>query len=105
MAGNNCIPQTSGINTINASNGVTVYNDPNPCSDHMVINYTLPDASNVTAVLYDECGREVQILFSDYSSTGSHSVNIDTHDLSQGMYYYTLHGDYFNVSGKCLVMR
>ena len=105
MAGNNCIPLPNGINNISTANGVSVFSEPNPCSDHMQINYSLPKDSKVKAVLYDEFGNEIQVLMSDYSIAGTHQVNIDTHNLASGMYYYTLSGDYFSVSRKCIVMR
>jgi hypothetical protein len=106
MAGNNCIPQsTFGIKNVSATDGVSVYNEPNPCSDHTQIVYTMPQPAQVQATLYDECGRQIKPLFSDYSAEGTHSVDIDTHDLTQGLYYYTLRGDYFTVTGKCLVIR
>lgn len=102
-AGNNCVP--TGLDAPAESNGVTVQNAPNPCSDQMVIVYNLPEAGKVRAVLYNEWGQEVSILFSDFSSQGTHQVKIDTKGLSPGAYYYTLSGDNFRVTRKCLVVR
>jgi len=103
MAGNNCI--ATGLTSINTSNGVTVYNQPNPSTDHMDIVYTLPTDSRVEAVLYDEYGHEVQSLFSNYSNSGTHTEPVDTHNLSAGLYFYTLRGDYFSITRKCLIIR
>ena len=105
MAGNNCRPLPSGIRNISKANGVSVFSEPNPCTDHIQINYSLPKDSKVKTVLYDEFGKEIQVLISDHNTAGTHQVTIDTHNLSSGMYYYTLSGDYFSVSRKCLVMR
>jgi len=103
MAGNNCI--ATGIASVNTSNGVTVYNQPNPSIDHMDIVYTLPIDSRVEAILYDEYGREVRDLFSNYSTSGTHTESVDTHSLSAGLYYYTLQGDYFSTTRKCLIVK
>ena len=103
MAGNNCI--ATSIASVNTFNGVTVYNQPNPSIDHMDIVYTLPTDSRVEAVLYDEYGREVQTLFSNYSNSGTHTESVDTHHLSAGLYFYTLRGDYFSTTRKCLIVK
>ena len=104
-AGNNCIPKyPAGLADLNAA-GVNVHSDPNPCSDHMEISYTLPEPSNVSAILYDQYGRQLKTLFSDEGAAGSHHVDIDTRYLPTGIYYYTLRGDYFSATRKCLVIR
>jgi hypothetical protein len=106
MAGNNCIPAIpAGISTVSTASGVTVYNDPNPCNGHTEIVYSLPHDSQVKAVLYDQYGEQVETIFSNYSTSGTHQVGVDTRNLSAGLYYYTLQGDYFRETRKCLVMR
>ena len=102
-AGNNCIP--TGITNVGHANGVTVSNAPNPSTDRTEIIYTLPQASRVEAVLYDQSGMVVRTLFTDFSTIGTHSVDVDTHSLSSGMYYYTLHGDYFIITRKLVIIR
>ena len=102
-AGNNCI--STGITNITKANGVTVSNEPNPSTDRTEILYTLPHDSRVDAVLRDQSGRLIKELFSNYGTIGTHSVDVDTHELSPGIYYYTLHGDYFTITRKLIVIR
>lgn len=104
-AGNNCIPAyPAGISNLD-QNGVKVSNDPNPCSDHMEISYTLPKESFVQANLYDQCGKRMWTLFADRSDAGTHEFNIDMRDVSPGLYYIRLDGEYFSATRKCIVIR
>jgi hypothetical protein len=100
---NNC--QSVGIPSITPGSDVALYNEPNPSTGHTDIIYTLPKESRVEAVLYDQYGQQVRALFADYSIAGNHRVSIDTRSLSPGLYYYTLRGDYFTLSRKCLVIK
>jgi GxGYxYP putative glycoside hydrolase C-terminal domain/GxGYxY sequence motif in domain of unknown function N-terminal/Secretion system C-terminal sorting domain len=102
-AGNNCIP--ASVSDLQKSTGVALYNSPNPCIDQMDISYSLPAASQVQATLYDQCGRPVRILFEGYAGEGTNQIHVDTHDLTDGLYFYTLRGDYLNATQKCIVAR
>ena len=65
-------------------------NYPNPFNPATTIEYRLSASSDVTLKVYDLLGREVRTLVSERQNTGSHTVTFDAHNLSSGVYFYTL---------------
>lgn len=104
--GNNCVPRfPASVNTVDPNSGVVIASEPNPCSDHMDISYTLPKESSVKAELYDQCGKLIKSLLTDHSNMGMHQFSVDMRDVAPGIYYYRMEGDYFSATRKCLVIR
>lgn len=70
-------------------------NYPNPFSGETVIEYALPDASEVELIVYDLSGREVITLVRGFQEVGSHSVIWNgksaggTH-VASGIYFYRI---------------
>jgi photosystem II stability/assembly factor-like uncharacterized protein len=71
------------------------HNYPNPFNTLTIIEYELPEASNVALKIYNVNGQEVKTLINKVQTAGRHSVNWDGQDdfqqpLSSGIYLYTL---------------
>ncbi|MBL7190370.1 right-handed parallel beta-helix repeat-containing protein [bacterium] len=63
---------------------------PNPFNPSTVISFELKDAGEVSLIVYDIQGREVQSLVTSHLSLGYHEVVFDGTDLSSGMYFVRL---------------
>ena len=76
-----------GSNVVGYSLGV---NSPNPFPASTVINYSLPQQSVVSLVVYNALGEVVQTLVSGTVDAGLHQAQFDGTHLPSGTYYYTL---------------
>ncbi len=65
-------------------------NFPNPFNPVTLINYEIRKASEVTLVVYDRLGRQVQMLVSGMQPAGNYSVRFEGTDLPSGSYFYRL---------------
>jgi fibronectin type 3 domain-containing protein len=85
-------------------------NYPNPFNPTTTINYTLPEATEVTIVVYDMMGREVKTLVSEHKDAGYHSITWDaTNDrgnrLSGGIYLYSIHAGSYYKTQKMVLLK
>ena len=65
-------------------------NYPNPFNPQTTIDYALPQASDVSLVVYDMLGREVDVLVDGPQAAGRHMVRFDANHLPNGTYVYRL---------------
>jgi hypothetical protein len=65
-------------------------NYPNPFSGTTGIRFALPEASDVTLVVYDVLGREVARLVDAYLPAGFHSAHVDAGQWTSGSYIYRI---------------
>ncbi len=65
-------------------------NYPNPFNPQTTIEYALPQAGDVSLIVYDMLGREVRSLLNGPQAAGRHSVRFDASGLPNGAYAYRL---------------
>ncbi len=65
-------------------------NYPNPFNPQTTIEYALPQASDVSLIVYDMLGREVTTLLEGPQAAGQHMVRFDASGLPNGAYVYRL---------------
>ena len=65
-------------------------NYPNPFNPQTTIDYSLPKASDISLVVYDMLGREVEVLGDGPQAAGQHTVRFDANHLPNGTYVYRL---------------
>jgi len=65
-------------------------NYPNPFNPVTNISYDLPEASDVSIVIYDVLGKETARLVNSRQDAGSYSILFDGSNLSSGIYYCKL---------------
>jgi len=66
------------------------HNYPNPFNGATTIKFSLPEAGEISLVIYDILGREVARPVSGYHEAGNHSVTVDMGDAGSGVYFYRL---------------
>ena len=98
------------VNSVRELGGVaTQYkltqNYPNPFNPTTTINFTIPEAGNVTLKVYDVTGREIATLVNGFKTAQSYEVQFDGANLSSGVYFYTLRGDNFTQTKKMILMK
>ena len=73
-------------------------NYPNPFNPTTEIQFDLPDAGNVSLVVYDVLGRKVADLANDYREAGYHSATWNASSQASGVYFARL--SVTNAQGK-----
>ncbi len=85
------LPTSNEVSGINIPNSITLsQNYPNPFNPSTNIQFALPADSHVRLAVYDQLGRELQILIDDNLPLGNHIATFNANNYSSGIYYYVL---------------
>jgi len=79
-----------GDNSLNPTEFKLYDNYPNPFNPSTIIRYSVPEASFTSIKIYTALGKEVSSLVNESKSAGTYEVEFNAHNLSSGIYYYTL---------------
>lgn len=80
-------------------------NYPNPFNPTTTIRFSLTNSSEVSLIVYDILGNEVQTLVNDVRDAGSHEVTFNAGNLSSGVYLYILKAGNFSATKKLMLMK
>ncbi|MCI0450254.1 MAG: T9SS type A sorting domain-containing protein, partial [Chlorobi bacterium] len=80
-------------------------NYPNPFNPTTVIEFSIPENSNVSISVYDASGKEVAVLVNGFKTKGNHSVDFNASNFSSGVYFYKLKADGFEETKKMLLVK
>ena len=84
-------------------------NYPNPFNPSTKINYSIPEYSHVSLIVYDVLGNEIKNLVNKNKSAGSYSVEFSTKEIStsipSGIYFYRLKAGSFMETRKFILMK
>ncbi|MCD6017613.1 MAG: hypothetical protein K0S53_734 [Bacteroidetes bacterium] len=80
----------TGVNEINGNTTLSFGLYPNPASQNTNIAFGLTEKNKVTILIYDVVGNLVSVPAQSEFEKGSHTININTSDLSAGIYYVSL---------------
>jgi hypothetical protein len=80
-------------------------NYPNPFNPVTIIQFSLPERSNVHLVLYDILGREVKEIANGEYEPGYHKVMLDASNLASGVYFYALRARDFVSVKKLMLLK
>lgn len=91
------IPGSIGVNENNSTvkDFTLNQNYPNPFNPSTVISFDVKKAGIVLIKIFDNLGKEVQLIENKFYNTGSYELNFNAENLSGGTYYYQMiSGDY-----------
>ena len=86
-----------------SANCLTVH--PNPFNPETTISFTLPEAAEISLVIYDIQGREVVRLFDGWYPAGVHESNFDASNSPSGVYFACLQTNGFSQTKKLLLVK
>lgn len=104
-----CEPDTTTqfyttVNTVDApGNYILGQNYPNPFNHHTSITFEIPRDTYVSLKVYSILGEEIAELAGKEYAIGKHTVEFNTQNLSNGVYFYTLKADRISVTRKMLI--
>jgi hypothetical protein len=84
----------------------TLYqNYPNPFNPTTTIKYDLPNAGDVSLVIYDLLGRKVKELVNTKQQAGRYEIQFNASNLASGVYIYQLITDKFVNAKKMILLK
>jgi hypothetical protein len=78
---------------------------PNPGKGQITFSYQLPKAGRATLEIYNMLGQTVQKFDLGFKSAGTHNLNWNTSQQSQGVYFYRLQAGDFSSTKKLVVVK
>lgn len=84
---------------------VLYQNYPNPFSLETKIEFSLPSSQFVTLTLYDLSGHELVTLVNEFMMPGKYVAVLNTGNLRDGIYYYSLKAGNYSETKKLVLLR
>ncbi len=80
-------------------------NYPNPFNPSTTVSFTIPKASTVKLIIYNQIGQKVGELVNKNLEAGSYSYNWNAENHSSGMYFYELQANDFKSVRKMTLIK
>jgi len=80
-------------------------NYPNPFNPVTTIRFNLSSTSNVTLIIYDILGREIETVLNKLLKPGEYSINFNGKYLSSGVYIYQLKYGQTSIRKKMMFLK
>ena len=101
-----------GVNSIDSETEIDIpkvfaldQNYPNPFNPTTIIQYSIPQRSNVVLKVYDALGNEVVTLVNEEKERGVYSIYFDAPTLASGIYLYRLQSGSFVETKKLMFIK
>jgi hypothetical protein len=78
-------------------------NYPNPFTLNTRINYSIAASNIVELILYDMQGRPVKIMVNELKAAGNYMYDLNTGNLTKGIYFYRIRSGNFTDIKKLIV--
>lgn len=78
---------------------------PNPASNMVTLNYTLPKSSNIDVLVYDFNGRLVENKFIGMQIAGKQSITYNVANLANGEYSFVIRSSFGTTTQKVVVSK
>jgi hypothetical protein len=80
-------------------------NYPNPFNPVTIINYSLPEETHISIIVYNSSGEEVEKLFEGYREAGAHRIYFNAKGYSSGVYLCRIIAGNFKSSIKMILLK
>ena len=78
---------------------------PNPFNPETQLTFSMPEAGEVSLVIYDVQGREIVSLINGFQPAGIYQRTFDASELSSGVYFACLKSEGFSQTRKMLLVK
>jgi len=78
---------------------------PNPFNPITIIDFDLPQETNVSLIVYDMMGKEVAVLIDSRKTVGNHSVIWNATGFASSMYFVRLETPWFTETQKIMLLK
>jgi len=97
-----CFPSTSISNELLAtSNRIHLFqNSPNPFNTVTTIKFDLPESAIVKIEVFNHFGQKIETLLNKSMTSGTHQIEFNAADLTQGVYLCKIIAESFGKDGK-----
>lgn len=108
---NQATATTLNILNDNSTTEFALYqNVPNPFNPITVIEFSIPNDTDVNIIIYDLMGNEVKTLINEFKPVGQYQVNWDGNDnsgqsVSGGIYFYQIQAGDYNQTKKMVLLK
>lgn len=80
-------------------------NYPNPFNPSTRISYSVSKPGELSIIVYDASGKEVEKLVDGYRAAGMYEVTFDAANIASGIYYYKIAASGFNETKKMILLK
>ena len=80
-------------------------NYPNPFNPVTTIRYSVPKTSNVSIIVYDILGKEIETLVNEGKFPGNYDIQFNGSNFSSGVYFYVMRVDNFIGTKKLILIK
>jgi serine protease AprX len=95
--------------TENKGNGMEDFtllvNYPNPFNSSIKISYHLFEAGEISIIILNNIGQQMDILYSGYQNAGLHDLSWETFEMASGIYYIVLRTQNNILTQKALSLK
>lgn len=80
-------------------------NYPNPFNPSTIIKYKTPVSGNISLIIYDVLGNEVETLVNEFKVAGEYEIEFSNANLTSGVYYYQFRTPTFAETKKMMLLK
>ena len=78
---------------------------PNPCSDHVTVEFKLSNPENISFQLLSPVGQRLLLVNANYNPDATNQLDLDMSGNVPGIYFYTIQAGDLVSFGKIIIMR
>lgn len=87
------------------STGIEIRNYPNPFNPTTQIEYNIIEPTDVTLIVYNSLGEEIEVLVNKFQTSGNYRINFNAKNIPSGIYYYKLTTNENSIVKRMLLLK